>query len=179
MGFILPFIRKVQSMGTRVIAMTTDDPIAIVFVQASGVKSFPSCPVSPNTGKNIQMVVKAAKNIEPPTSFDASRMICGLLFLPFCSMRFLKIFSVMMMLISLTSPMAMAIPVRDIMFESIPIKYMHRKEIRIDMGNPRQQINILRTCNKNIATTIEVIMISSISASLRVSITRLIRPSLS
>ena len=57
-----------QSTGTSVTAMTVAASTANVFVNASGWKSLPSCPVSANTGTNASRMIAIEKNTGRPTS---------------------------------------------------------------------------------------------------------------
>src|SRR5258707_2458712 len=67
----LPRSRSMQRTGTSVSAMAVALTIAKVFAYASGWKSFPSCPVSANTGTNARMMIAIEKNVGRPTSFVA------------------------------------------------------------------------------------------------------------
>ena len=52
---ILPFIKYIIKIGTRVIESIAPQSIANVFVKASGENSFPSCPLS---AKLVKMILQ-------------------------------------------------------------------------------------------------------------------------
>jgi len=63
-------------MGTASVrAMAVALTIAKVLAKASGWKSFPSCPVSANTGTNARMIIAIEKNVGRPTSFVARKTV--------------------------------------------------------------------------------------------------------
>jgi len=43
--------------------------------QSERVKSFPSCPVSANTGTNARMIIAIEKNVDGPTSLVARKTV--------------------------------------------------------------------------------------------------------
>ena len=57
-GSILPLIKYPIITGTNVIDSKAAPAIAYVFVNASGLKSLPDCPVSVNTGMNETVIIK-------------------------------------------------------------------------------------------------------------------------
>ena len=79
-------------------------------------------------------------------------------------------FSVIIMPISTNVPMAMAIPERDITFESTPSLYIAMNAIITASGRVRATTIELLKWSRNIVTMIMVIIISSVSASFRVPI---------
>jgi hypothetical protein len=79
-------------------------------------------------------------------------------------------FSVMMMPMSATSPMAMAMPASDMMLLSTPSQYMTMKLIATDSGSVGRIASELRRCSRKITTTSPATIPSSVSASRSVSI---------
>jgi hypothetical protein len=98
--------------------------MAKVLVKASGRKSLPSWPVSAKTGTKARMMMAIEKKIgRPTTRVDSSTVDATA---PRsrgstrrCSMK-RKAFSVTTMAASTRTPMAMAMPASDMMFEVIP-----------------------------------------------------------
>jgi hypothetical protein len=78
-------------------------------------------------------------------------------------------FSVIRMPMSLTSPMAMAIPASDMMLLSTPRKYMTTKLSAIDSGSVGRMASELRKCIKNTITMTPTAISSSIRVSRSVS----------
>src|SRR5258706_3521046 len=83
------------------------------------VESFPSCPVSANTGTNARMIIAIEKNVGRPTSFVARKTVSKTRprLLVSTPSRCLKAFSVTTIPASTSTPIAMAIPASDITFE--------------------------------------------------------------
>ena len=84
-------------------------------------------------------------------------------------------FSVITIPASTSTPMAIAMPVRDMMFEGIPNRRIRMNETRIEAGRGRVTIRMLRKCQRKKTCMSVTRMISSISASFRVAIAREIR----
>ena len=78
-------------------------------------------------------------------------------------------FSVMMMPMSPTSPMAMANPASDMMLESTPKAYMRMKHRPTDSGSVTTTESVLRRCSRNSMITAAAMSDSSVSASLSVA----------
>lgn len=121
---ILPPIRRLQSTGTNVTESSVAPTMEKVLVKAKGWKSFPSWPVNANTGTKARMMIAIEKKIGRPTSRVASSTVSVTRrrsrgFTPRFTMN-RKAFSVTTMAASTSTPMAMAMPVSDMMFEVIP-----------------------------------------------------------
>ena len=80
--FGLGFSRKLINTGVRVMARKASISRIRVFVQAKGANSFPSCPVSMNTGRKEVMTTRVEKKTPLPTCWEARSMMDSLLF--FC-----------------------------------------------------------------------------------------------
>ena len=98
--------------------------MANVFVNASGWKSLPSWPVSANTGMKARMMIAIEKKMGRPTRRVDSSTVAATAWrsrgsTPRFSMN-RKAFSVTTMAASTRTPIAMAIPASDMMFEVIP-----------------------------------------------------------
>jgi len=78
-------------------------------------------------------------------------------------------FSVMIRPMSATSPMAIASPASDMMFESTPSRYMTMKEIPTDSGNVLTIASELRRWRRKKNTTRAAAIASWVSASPSVS----------
>ena len=72
---IFPPINRLHSTGTSVTESSVAPTIENVFVNASGWKSFPSCPVSAKTGMNARMMIAIEKKIGRPTRRVASSTV--------------------------------------------------------------------------------------------------------
>ena len=109
-----------------------------------------------------------------PTSF-AARMETSSLLSPGCGSPSRRVmFSVITIPASTMTPMAMAIPAIDIMFEGSPMNFMPRKENRIPSGRIRDMIMLLVNCPRNTRITIEATIIWLIRVSFSVSVALLI-----
>ncbi|MBA7704042.1 hypothetical protein ES703_112840 [subsurface metagenome] len=64
--------------GTRVIAKTAEPSMAKVFVKAKGEKSFPACPLKEKTGIKATTIMRIAKKMAEPTSFEAMSTVLSL-----------------------------------------------------------------------------------------------------
>ena len=144
--------------------MITEAIIANVFVNAKGLKSFPSAAVIVNTGKKPTTVVATAVTIALATSLDARYITSSLLSPSFDSLRCFRMFSHITMPISTIVPIAIAIPDSATILASILKIRIAIKHISTAIGNsPLIKIE-LRRCITNAITTITVTSISSISA---------------
>ena len=79
-------------------------------------------------------------------------------------------FSVMIRAMSATSPMAIARPASDMMFESTPSRYIARNEMAIDRGSVLTIARELRRWRRNTNTTRQPTINSSVKVSLSVPI---------
>ena len=79
-------------------------------------------------------------------------------------------FSVMIRPMSATSPMAIASPASDMMFESTPNRYITMNEIPTESGSVLMIASELRRCSRKKNTTSAAAIASWVSASLSVSI---------
>ena len=70
-------------------------------------------------------------------------------------------FSVITMPASTSTPMAMAMPLSDMMLEVMPNSFIRMKEIRIEAGNGSVTIRMLRKCQRNMMCASATSMISS------------------
>ena len=121
---IVPPISRLQRTGTSVTDRTVAPVIAKVFVNARGWNSLPSWPVRANTGMKARMMIAIEKKIGRPTRRVASETVASTArrsrgFTPPFSMK-RKAFSVTTIPASTSTPMAMAMPASDMMFELIP-----------------------------------------------------------
>ena len=126
-----------QSTGTTVTASTVAAITANVFVKASGWNSLPAWPVSANTGMNASTMIAIEKNTGRPTSRVDSRTVAhtarrSRTLIPLRSI-WRNAFSVTTMPASTSTPIAMAIPARLMMFDEMPT-YMARNDISTASG---------------------------------------------
>jgi len=141
----------VQSTGTSVTASSVAPTIAKVFVQASGWKSFPSWPVSAKIGTKASTMMPIAKKIGRPTCCEAASTVCQVSSavsrrpraVSACSQCRIT-FSVVTMPASTSTPMAMAIPVSDMMCEVMPNSFIRINAIRIEAGSGSVTVRMLR-----------------------------------
>ena len=151
---------------------------AKVLVNASGVKSFPSAPLIVNTGKKLTTVVATEVSTAPATSRVASNTISRGESSGSASSMCLSTFSQIITPISTMVPMAMAMPESATMLADTPKSFIAIKHMSTATGsNALMRIELLR-CMTIISTTIMVMNISSVSASLsvpKVSYIRLVR----
>ncbi len=148
-GLILPRTKYPIRTGTIVTARTAAAAIAYVFVNASGLKSRPSCASSAKTGINETVITSSDQNNAGPTSFDASRMIshCPLRsetgLSDSCS-KCLCAFSIMIIAASTIAPIAIAIPPSDMIFALTPCIRMTMNDKRIAVGSVKTATKALR-----------------------------------
>ena len=81
-------------------------------------------------------------------------------------------FSVITMAASTSTPMAMAMPLSDMMFEVIPNCFIRMNEIRIETGSGNVTIRMMRKWKRKMMCASVTRMISSVSACFSVSIVR-------
>ncbi len=91
--------------------------MANVLVNANGENSFPAWPLKEKTGMNATTMMRMAKKMAEPTSFEA--VITVLSFLSRVKARCLDMFSVITIPASTITPIEIAIPPKDMMFEGI------------------------------------------------------------
>ena len=84
-------------------------------------------------------------------------------------------FSVITIAASTSTPMAMAMPVRDMMFEVMPNSFIRMNEIRIETGSGSVTMMMLRKCQRKMMCARVTRMTSSHSACLSVSMVRSMR----
>ncbi len=76
---IFPLKKMEQSTGTRVMAKTAEPSMAKVLVKAKGEKSFPACPLKEKTGIKATTIMRMAKKMAEPTSFEAMSRVLSFL----------------------------------------------------------------------------------------------------
>ena len=156
--------RTGTSVTDRIVAPTMEN----VLVKASGWKSLPSCPVSAKTGMNARMMIAIEKKIGRPTSRVASSTVSVTRLrsrgsTPRFSMN-RKAFSVTTIAASTSTPMAMAIPASDMMFELMSRYRMNRNAVRTASGSGMVTISTERKCSRKIMLTIVTTIVSSMRA---------------
>ncbi len=176
-------IKNTINAGTSVIERNAPAAIAKVFVNARGVNSIPSCPVSAKIGKNETTISASAKKIGRPTSCEDFKIISirslSVGILPsLCSnlCSILCAFSIITILASTIAPMAMAIPPRLIMFEPIPKSFISKKVKPTVSGRTRMTISEDRKCIKKSPMITTTMILSSMSVFFRVSTALSISP---
>jgi len=124
-------------------------------------------------------MIAMAKKIGRPTCLQASSVTCQVSsgvnrppFLSSASSQWRITFSVTTIAASTSTPMAMAMPVSDMMLLVMPVSFISRKETRIETGNGRVTIRMLRKCQRNRMWARVTSTTSSSSACLSVSIVR-------
>ena len=140
-----------HSAGTSVIASTVEPAIANVLVNASGWNNLPSCPVSEKTGMNARMMMTIAKKIGRPTC-RAATSVTSMISAPLSRRPFSfsavsawrMTFSVITMPASTSTPMAMAMPERDMMFDEMPKWFIKMNAIRMESGSGSTTMKMLR-----------------------------------
>ncbi len=151
--------------------------MAKVLVKASGWNSFPSCPVKANTGIKARMMIAIEKKTGRPTSLVESRTVShtfGRSFGSTCRFsRKRKAFSVTTIPASTKTPIAIAMPERDIRFELIPITFMNKNDSRTASGKGMVTIRIERKWARKIMWASVTRISSSIRARFRVDVARL------
>ena len=120
-----------------------------------------------------------AKKIGRPTCCAASSVTCSdsALFsrAPFffsASSQWRMAFSAMTMPASTSTPMAMAMPESDMMFDVMPNWFIRMNETRIESGSGSVTMRMLRKWNRKRMMTIVTSTASSVSACLSVSSVR-------
>ena len=123
-----------------------------------------------------------AKKIGRPTCLQAASVVSQVSGRvsgrPLCCCSFSQwrmTFSVTTIAASTSTPMAMAMPVSDMMLLVMPNCLISKNDIRIDTGNGNVTIRMLRKCHNNTMCARVTKMISSISACLSVSMVRSIK----
>ena len=178
-----------HSTGTMVTAINVAPTNAKVFVHASGWKSLPSWPPITNTGTKARMTMAMAKKIGRPTCWAAARVMSQVSRAvrragepsPFFALsssarsQCRMTFSVITIPASTSTPMAMAMPESDMMFDEMPKWFMRMNETRIETGNGIVTIRMLRKWKRKIMCASVTRRISSTSATRSVSIVRPMR----
>ena len=139
-GLTLPRMKSPIMTGTSVIDSSAAAAIESVFVQASGLKSRPSCASSAKTGRKDSVMMSSETKSAGPTSFDESTTSSHRVRVPpsrsFRSMCLWR-FSTITMAASIIAPMAMAIPPRLMMLALSPSTCIARRAMRIPIGSVR------------------------------------------
>lgn len=151
--------------------------MANILVNASGVKSFPSCPVRANIGTNERMIMSIANRSGQATSLVESVIILVLSLIERFSFHrsLLYAFSVTTIAASTIVPIAMAIPPSDIILEGMPNSFMSANVIRTHII---KAITVTRDAPKfqrNKSSIIAVIISSAVNMDERVKTASLIR----
>lgn len=171
-----------HSTGTSVTASNVAATQANVLVYASGWNSLPSPPCSANTGRKARMMMAMANTMGRPTCAAASRVQAmvseGVSRRPWtrsASSQCRITFSVITIPASTSTPMAMAMPASDMMFEVIPNPCISRKETRMLAGSGSVTIRMERKWNRKMTCASVTSSTSSTSASRSVAIVRAMR----
>ena len=171
-----PPIRRLHSTGTSVTDRTVAPTMAKVLVNASGWNSLPSCPVSAKTGTKARMMTAIEKKMGRPTRRVASSTaaVTAARSRTFTrrSVTTRNAFSVTTMAASTRTPMAMAIPASDMMFEVMPRYRMNRNAVRTASGMGMVTIRTERRWSRNRMLTRVTTAASSSRERLRVSAAR-------
>ena len=170
--------------------------MANVLVNASGLKSRPSCPSSVKTGMNETVMIKSEKKSAGPTSFDDStttrqRSVTdndavlkerdsrapGVTptFATIARSRCLCMFSIITIAASIMAPMAMAMPPNDMMSAPTPTHRMATKASRIPIGSVMIATSAEVAWRRKRMQTAATMTLSSISLPRRFSMDRSIR----
>ena len=158
-----PRTKNAISTGTRVMATTAPMSMAKVLVKASGRNSAPSCPSKEKIGKKLTTTISRAKKMGRPTCLEEAaissrRSLAGTLVLP---PSFLWTFSSITTHASIIAPMAIAMPPRLMMFDSIPKSFMAKKVRPMVSGKTISTTRELGTWSKKRATTTNTTTLSS------------------
>ena len=175
-GLNLPRISIVIKTGISEITTIAAPTIVNVFVNASGLNNFPSCPVNKKTGRNETKIISSEKKIARPTCFAESIEI--LLYSSFVRFPFSAIalamfryeFSTSTIDESTITPIARMMPPRLIIFELMSKMYIKINEIKTAIGISISILTTLLQCRRNIATIIDTTIAASINALSRVAI---------
>jgi hypothetical protein len=169
--------KKTQSTGTRKSDAIRVPSIANIFVNASGVKSFPSCPVRAKIGTKERIIISIANMSGHATSLVDSVIITVLCFIVrFCfQSNLLYAFSVTTIAASTIVPIAMAIQPSDIIFEGISKSFMQANVINTHTTRAITVTRDAQKFHKNRNSIIAVIIISAVRIDDKVVIASLIR----
>mmetsp|Transcript_30101 Transcript_30101/g.54779 ORF Transcript_30101/g.54779 Transcript_30101/m.54779 type:complete len:279 (+) Transcript_30101:1250-2086(+) len=153
---------KAASTGTKVSDRSSEPAIAKVMVRAIGLNSFPSKPLSENSGMKTTMMMRMANAIGLATSRAASRIKCVLSIGPpdsFAWARSRKAFSTMTTAPSTIIPVPIANPASDIRLAERPNWFISRKAMSMASGRVTMTTTAERTSprnrNRTIATSTE------------------------
>src|SRR5208337_2124684 len=167
---LLSLMKSDISTGVSVTARNDENSMANVFVYAKGLNNLPACSCNVNTGRNPTVITSKEKKSDGPTSLAASIITSVLLqyssrLHSHCSI-FLWAFSTMMIEASTIAPIAIAMPLRLMIFEVTPRKCIQMNEIMIATGRVSITTRALGRWNRNIMhtalTAIESLAISSL-----------------
>ena len=183
-----------MATGTSVTESKLAAAIEKVFVNASGLKSRPSCPSSAKTGRNATVMISSEKNNAGPTScadstttrhrsagessavsirFDGGAP--GGSFAVMARSRCLCMFSIITIAASIIAPMAIAIPPSDMISAPTGTNRMARNATRMPTGSVRIATSAELACSRNTMHTSATMMLSSTSLSRNVAIARSMR----
>ncbi len=162
-GIILPLIHISIKIGTIVIESNAPISIAKVLVKAKGVKSRSSCPLKAKIGRKDTTIIIKAKNTGAPTCCALLRIVSLLSYSVYTGLwaRFLCAFSIITIAASTIAPIAIAIPPKLIILDSIPKIAISKKLYSTHSGKVTMIISALLKCSKNTALTSKTITLSS------------------
>lgn len=172
-----PFKKNTHSTGTRKSDAIRVPSIANILVNASGVKSFPSCHVSAKIGTKERIIISIANIRGQATSFVESVIIATLSFkvrLCFHS-NLLYAFSVTTIAASTMVPIAIAIQPSDMIFDGIPNTFIQAKVISTPITRETAVMREAPKFHRKRKSIITVIIISAVSIDESVNIASLIR----
>ena len=160
-------MKSVINTGVKVIASSAETSITALLVNASGIKSLPSCPCNKNTGAKLSKIISVAKKTGFATCLHAEMITLKALILSRTRLPSLDAaarcrcaFSIKTIPLSTITPMATAIPIRLMMLLVILNKRISRKLPRIAVGIIAIITRLERTARRNTAVTMITMMIS-------------------
>ena len=170
--------RTSQNMSTGTTVTATTDAIAMeyVLVSASGLNNRPSWASSVKTGRKETVMTSRLKNSVGPTSWAARRTISKWDRFPLCAARCRWTFSTMTIEASTSTPIEIAMPPSDMMFEPSPWARITTKASRTDTGIARIGTSADRKWNRKTRHTTATTIDSSSRVSVSVSMERSISP---
>ena len=141
-------------------------------MNASGLKSRPSCASSVKIGANEMVMTSSAKNSVGPTSVAARVTIRQWGRRPPSRSRWRCVFSTITIAASTIAPTAIAMPPSDMTLASMPCRRMTTADASTASGSVSTATAAERTCSRKRAQTSATIAISSSSFRRSVSIDR-------
>lgn len=146
-------------------------------MNASGVKSFPSCHARANIGTKERIIISMANIRGQATSFVESVIITTLSFkVRFCfHNNLLYAFSVTTIAASTIVPIAIAIQPNDIIFDGIPNTFIHVKVISTPITRDTAVMREAPKFHRKRKSMITVITISAVSIDESVNIASFMR----